>query len=146
MESARKIVGSGLGEVLAEAAAAARLDELTILDGADEWAASELFGAIEMAERLGVAQTTLDNWRHAGKILAFRNGSDNCIYPLRQFAQNLPIQGLKRVREQFDADDTAWAWLVEPNRLTGGVEPIEWLREGGIKDVTRAAEGTCDYQ
>jgi len=36
--------------------------------------------------------------------------------------------------------------MVTPNRITGGIEPLEWLRLGKINDVMRAAEGACDYQ
>jgi hypothetical protein len=143
---ARKIVGSGLGEVLPETEARARLDSLTVEDETDEWAATELLGAGETAARLGVARASLDNWRRAHKMLAFRKGVRNFVYPARQFGRKGPLEGLDRVRKHFDADDTAWEWLVTPNRFTGGGEPIEWLRKGKIDEVARAAEGAHDYQ
>jgi len=144
--AARKLAGSGLGEVLSESEAKARLDTLTVDDESDEWAATELLGAGETAARLGIARASLDNWRRAHKILAFRKGVRNFVYPARQFARQGPLEGLDRVRRHFDADDTAWEWLVTPNRFTGGIEPIEWLRRGKVDDVAQAAEGALDYQ
>lgn len=143
---ARKIAGSGLGQILAEPEARARLDSLTVEDESDEWAATELLGAGETAARLGIARASLDNWRRANKILAFRKGVRNFVYPARQFGRKGPVEGLDRVRKHFDADDTAWEWLVTPNRFMGGGEPIEWLRKGKIDEVARAAEGAHDYQ
>ncbi|MCG2841290.1 hypothetical protein L6Q21_09885 [Sandaracinobacter sp. RS1-74] len=143
---ARMMIGKGLGEVLPEPAAMARLDKLTVTDETDEWAASELLGAGDITARLGVTRTTLDNWRRAHKILAFRKGIRNFVYPLRQFERKGPVGGLDKVRAHFDDDETAWEWLVTPNRFTGGIEPVEWLRKGKVEDVTRAAEGALDYQ
>lgn len=105
-----------------------------------------MLGAGDMAERLGVARTSLDNWRRAHKILAFRKGVRNYVYPVRQFERLAPLEGLDRVRACFGDDDTAWEWLVTPNRHTGDAAPIERLRKGKIDEVARAAEGALDYQ
>jgi hypothetical protein len=142
----RTLTGGGLGEVLAATVATARLDRITVEDESDEWAASELLGAGETAARLGVARASLDNWRRAHKILAFRKGVRNYVYPARQFERHAPVAGLDRVRAHFEDDEAAWEWLVTENRHTGGVEPIEWLRKGRADDVARAAEGALDYQ
>lgn len=141
-----RIVGGGLGEVLPESVARERLDRLATVIGSEEWAASELLKPRDLAARLGVPRTSIDNWRRSQKIFSFRNGGRNYVYPIRQFERKVPIEGLQRLRKYFDADDTAWDWMVTPNRFTGGIEPIEWLRQGEVNDVVRAAEGGCDYQ
>lgn len=143
---ARKLAGGGLGKLLSNAEGTARLDAITVEDESDQWAETELLGAGEMAERLGVARTSLDNWRRAHKILAFRKGVRNYIYPVRQFERLAPIEGLDRVRAHFSDDEAAWEWLVTPNRHIDDVAPIERLRKGKIDDVARAAEGALDYQ
>lgn len=143
---ARKLAGGGLGKLLSNAEGAARLDAITVEDEGDQWAETELLGAGEMAERLGVARTSLDNWRRAHKILAFRKGVRNYVYPVRQFERLAPIEGLDRVRVHFSDDETAWEWLVTPNRHTDTVAPIERLRKGKVDEVARAAEGALDYQ
>lgn len=140
------MIGKGIGDVLPEPVAIARLDKLTVTDEIDEWAASDLLGAGDITARLGVSRTSLDNWRRAHRIFAFRKGVRNYVYPLRQFERKAPIAGLDKVRAHLDHDETAWEWMVTPNRFTGGIEPVEWLRKGRIDDVVRAAEGASDYQ
>lgn len=142
----RTLAGRGLGDLLAAPAGMARLDRVTVEDDTDEWAASELLGAGETSARLGVARASLDNWRRAHKVLAFRKGIRNYVYPVRQFERHAPVDGLERVRAHFEDDETAWEWLVSANRLTGGVEPLERLRKGNVEEVARAAEGALDYQ
>ena len=143
---ARKLAGGGLGTLLSKAEGRARLDAVTVEDDSDPWAETEVLGAGDMAERLGVARTSLDNWRRAHKILAFRKGVRNYVYPVRQFERLAPLEGLDRVSAHFSDDDTAWEWLVTPNRHTGDTAPIERLRKGKIDEVARAAEGALDYQ
>ena len=143
---ARKLAGGGLGTLLSKVEGMARLDAITREDDGDFSAETELLGAGDMAERLGVARTSLDNWRRAHKILAFRKGVRNYVYPVRQFERLAPLEGLDRVRAHFSDDDTAWEWLVTPNHHTGDAAPIERLRKGKIDEVARAAEGALDYQ
>lgn len=143
---ARKLAGGGLGTLLSKTEGLARLDAITVEDEGDQWAETEVLGAGDMAERLGVARTSLDNWRRAHKILAFRKGVRNYVYPVRQFERLAPLEGLDQVRACFGDDDMAWQWLVTPNRQTGDAAPIERLRKGKIDEVARAAEGALDYQ
>lgn len=143
---ARKLTGAGIGKLLSAAEGAAQLDGITVGEDGDRWAETELLGAGDMAERLGVARTSLDNWRRAHKILAIRKGVRNFVYPVRQFERLAPVEGLDRVREHFSDDETTWEWLVTPNRYTGNAEPIEWLRQGKADAVAHAAEGALDYQ
>jgi hypothetical protein len=35
--------------------------------------------------------------------------------------------------------------LVTPNRMVGGVVPIDRLHKGKVEEVVRAAEGAFDY-
>lgn len=145
-DEARKLAGDGLGKLLAKSEGMARLDAMTVEDEGDQRADTELLGAGDMAKRLGVARTSLDNWRRTRKILAFRKGVRNYLYPVRQFERRAPLKGLDRVRAHFGDDETAWEWLVTPNRYTGNAAPIERLRKGKIDEVARVAEGALDYQ
>ncbi len=138
--------GVGLGVLLSRQEGAARLDTITVDDDSVDWIGSSVLGAGEMAKQLGVARTTLDNWRRSHRALAFRKGVRNFVYPTRQFDRSVPIAGLDRVRASFSDDQESWEWLVSTNRLTGGKSPIEWLREGRIQEVVRAAEGLLDYR
>lgn len=139
------LAGSGVGPVVSSAEGARILDAIAVDVVLADWAESELVGAGELVRRLKIARGTLDNWRRTKKIIAFRKGLRNYLYPVRQFAQLHPVDGLDRVAAHFSSHEEAWEWLVAPNRMTGGEAPIDRLREGEVEQVADAAEGALDY-
>lgn len=138
--------GTGLGPLLPRHAGTARIDSLTVEAETDDWVGSSVLGTGDMARQLGVARTTLDNWRRAHRALAIRKGVRNFAYPTRQFERNAPIIGLDQVRTTFPDDESCWEWLVSPNHQLGGSPPIDRLRGGELDAVVRAAEGAFDFQ
>lgn len=143
--SALHLAGRGVGPLVSRREGRANLDFLTRDDPSTDWAASDLLGAGELAARLDVARATLDNWRHAGKIVAFRKGIRNFVYPLRQFERFGPLEGVDHVLAHFPTPEDAWEWLVTPNRSSAGEPPLERLRAKHVDEVVRAAEGALDY-
>ena len=137
--------GGGLGPLISRAEGQARLDVITTHDE-DMSRETELLGAGDMAARLGIARASLDNWRRAHRILAFRKGVRNFVYPVRQFERLGPLEGIDLVRAHFSDDESAWEWLVTPLDVMDDAAPIEWLRKGRVDAVARAAEGALDYQ
>lgn len=142
----RVLKGGGIGEIVSLNEGSAAIDALAVNDESTDWAASDLLGAGETAARIGVARTSLDNWRRVHRVLAFRRGVRNFVYPMRQFERQRPLDGIERIRAHFPNDEETWAWLVEKNPNTGDIEPIERLRKGKVEEVARAAEGAFDYQ
>lgn len=137
--------GDGFGQVVPVSEGMKHIEVLTIDEGSVDWAESELVGAGELVQRLDIARATLDNWRKAHKILAFRKGLRNFVYPVRQFERLKPVEGLDLVCPLFSSSEECWEWLVAPNRMTEGRAPIDVLRDGDIAAVTNAAEGALDY-
>ena len=137
--------GDGIGGVLSQEAASARLDELTVDDESIDWARSELCGIGEVAERLSVAGSTLDNWRRAHRALAFPKGVRNYVFPMAQFAGARPIEGLAAVRPHFDSDEATWEWLVTRDPMTAPGTPLDRLRAGAVAEVVALAQGVLDY-
>ena len=141
----RVLQGGGVGPIVSVAEGGRLLDAITIDDEATDWVESELVGAGELVQRLGIARGTIDNWRKAGKIIALRKGLRNFVYPLRQFDRRRPVEGLDLVAEHFASAEEAWEWLVAPNRMTDGKAPIDALRAGEIRSAVSAAAGALDY-
>ncbi|MBV8185711.1 MAG: hypothetical protein JOY64_38185 [Alphaproteobacteria bacterium] len=141
----RVLQGSGVGPVVSAAEGRRLLDAITIDNEAADWAESELVGAGELVQRLGIARGTLDNWRKAGKIIALRKGLRNFVYPIRQFDRRRPVDGLDQVAEHFASAEETWEWLVAPNRMTDGKAPIDVLHAGDVRGVVSAAAGAFDY-
>ncbi|MGK7755146.1 antitoxin Xre/MbcA/ParS-like domain-containing protein [Roseovarius sp. C03] len=121
------------------------LDAIAVDDESADWVDSELLGAGELAKRLSISRGTLDNWRNSNKIIAFRKGLRNFVYPARQFAHLRPAEGIEAIIEAFPTAEDAWDWLVTPNRSLAEKPPIDALHDGKTDDVLRAVEGTLDF-
>lgn len=141
----RRFEGAGMGAVLSLEDALQRLDASTVDDTSPDWAETELLGAGEVADRLGVVRTSINNWRAAGKVIGFQKGVRNYVYPSRQFKDHGPVKGIERVLEHFSTPEDAWEWLVTPNRITHGEPPINLLHADQVDEVARAAEGALDF-
>ena len=139
------LAGDGMGEVTSVETGRVSLDAITIDKDDTDWARSTLLGAVDAASALGIARSTLNNWRKEGRVLAFAKGVRNFLYPIEQFESRKPVEGLNGVRKHFATDESTWEWLVSSNRLTGNAPPLEWLRAGHQDEVARAAEGALDY-
>ena len=139
------LTGEGIGEVTSVALGRAALDGITTDEDSTDWAQSTLLGAVDASDMLSVARSTLDNWRKEGRVLALPKGVRNFVYPIEQFEGSKPVVGIREVRARFASDESAWEWLVTPNRLTDNAAPLEWLRTGHQDEVARAAEGALDY-
>jgi hypothetical protein len=142
----RILQGGGIGPVVSASEGRRLLDAITVDEDRADWIESDLVGANELVERLGISRGTLDNWRKANRIVALRKGLRNFLYPLRQFEQRRPVPGLDRVVPFFASHEETWEWLVAPNRMTDGKPPIEKLRDGDVPMVASAAEGALDYR
>ncbi len=141
----RVFQGGGVGPTVSAAEGGRLLDAITTDDEAADWIESKLVGAGELAQRLGIARGTLDNWRNARRIIALRKGLRNFVYPLRQFDRRRPVDGLDQVAEHFASAEETWEWLVAPNRMTDGKAPIDALHAGNVRGVVSAAAGAFDY-
>jgi len=145
-EHAEKVLkGSGIGPVVSASEGSRLLDAITIDDNSADWVESELVGAGELVQRLQISRGTLDNWRKAKKIIALRKGLRNFLYPVRQFDRRGPVASLDLVAQFFSSPEETWEWLVAPNCMTEGKQPIEKLRDGDVPMVVSAAEGAFDY-
>ena len=110
------------------------------------WVDTDTLGALETAERLGVVRTTLSNWRKSYRVISFRKGLRNFVYPERQFNGNRPVEGVSRILPLFNTSEEAWDWLITGNRYTCNLTPLERLKAGHIDEVCLAAEGRMDYE
>lgn len=145
LPAVRVLQGSGLGPVVSVARGRRQLDAVTVENGSADWVESDLAGAGQVVNLLGISRATLDNWRKANRVIALRKGLRNFLYPLRQFERRRPLTGLDQIAVQFASPDDAWEWLVAPNRMTDGKPPVEMLRSGDASMVISAAEGALDY-
>ncbi len=67
-------------------------------------AATEALGPKAAARYLGVARSTLDNWRRDGLIIALPKGKNSHVIPLVQFVQSRPHRDVASILIKCDGD------------------------------------------
>lgn len=102
----------------------------------EDWA-GPLAGAGELATRLGIARSTLQDWRRGGAVVGLLKGTRKHLFPLAQFVDGRPVAGLAEVLAIVGDPRTAWLWLVEP--YARGGSPLEDLKRGRAESVVDAA-------
>ena len=73
-------------------------------------------------------------------MVGLRAGQRKHVFPVAQFIDGHPLEGLAEVVAAAGAPRTAWLWLVEPHPSLGGGAPLEVLRRGAVAAVVELAE------
>lgn len=130
--------GAGLGERLSLAEGRARLEDYATPGPIERWA-GPVAGAGEIEQRLGVGRSTLNTWVKRGAVIGLLRGERKLAYPLEQFVDNRPLEGLAEVVRLAPDPRGAWLWLRQSNAALKGKTPLEVLRSGGKPAVLEAA-------
>ena len=128
--------GTGLGERIDPAEGLRRLVAATVPSELEEWA-GPVAGARTLKERFGIARSTLQDWRRSGAVIGLLKGTRKHVFPLAQFVDGRPVQGLAETLAIIGDGRTAWLWLVEPHHRHGSL--LERLKRGEIDVVLDAA-------
>lgn len=129
--------GSGFGELLNIEEGRRRLSEYATKGPIEEWA-GPVAGSSLLSE-CGIARSTLHDWQKRGEVVALLVGARKHAYPLEQFVDGRPVEGLARVVAVAPSPRSAWLWLVQPSPLLGNQRPIDLLKRDRIDDVVEAA-------
>jgi hypothetical protein len=131
--------GAGLGERTSLDEGRARLEHYATPGPIERWA-GPVVGAGEIETRLGVGRSTLNAWVKRGAVVGLLRGERKLAYPLEQFVDNRPLEGLADVLRLAPDARGAWLWLRQPNAALDGETPLETLRAGRKASVVRAAQ------
>jgi hypothetical protein len=127
--------GKGLGGLLSRQEGLRRLDAITLR--MEDWT-GPVAGPGELESRLGIARSTLQDWRRAGSVIGLLKGTRKHVFPLAQFVDGRPVEGLAQLQAIIGNARSAWLWLVEP--MAGGrPAPLERLKRGEIGAVMALA-------
>jgi hypothetical protein len=105
----------------------------------DDWA-GPVAGPTLLERHYGMARSTLFRWQKRGEAISFRTGGKKHVFPLRQFVDGRPANGIADVIARFSDQKAAWRWLITPSNELGGDAPIDRLTRG---DVSRVIEVTA---
>lgn len=134
-------VGVGLGEKMTADEGQRRLSGYAGQLALEEWA-GPVAGSTELAARMGVARSTLQDWRRDGAVIGLLKGTRKHVFPLAQFVDGRPAPGIAETVAIVGEPRAAWLWLVE-SRKDGG-SPLEDLKRGRVKAVLDAAREDFD--
>jgi hypothetical protein len=134
------IQGRGLGEQLDAAEATRRLDAYVSPGQLTVWA-GEVAGPAELERNYGVRRSTLHDWQKRHAVIGLLSGIRKHVFPVAQFVDGRPIEGLSQVVAAAGSPRTAWLWLIEPHPSLRGQKPLDRLKAGDPVSVKVLAEG-----
>src|SRR3546814_2811611 len=93
----------------------------------EEWAGT-VAGSSALHNR-GIARSTLHDWQKRGQVVALLAGARKHAFPLEQFVDGRPMEGIADVLEVVGNPRRAWSWMVERSPLLAGKRPIDLLKQ-----------------
>ncbi len=118
--------GSGLGEVISLSEGRARVAAYAASKAIEDWA-GPVGGASDIEAQIGVKRTTLNTWYKQGAIIGLLRGQRKLAYPLEQFIDGRPLQGIADVLAVAPDARSAWLWMRQPHSALDGETPLAAL-------------------
>jgi hypothetical protein len=131
--------GTGLGERISVVDGRERLDRYATARPLESWAGPTA-GAGEIERALGIPRSTLSSWQQKGSVIGLLRGERKLAYPLEQFVDARPLEGLADVLKVAPDARSAWLWLRQPHPALQHRLPLDVLKDGKKEAVVRVAE------
>jgi uncharacterized protein (DUF2384 family) len=131
--------GTGLGERISAVEGRERLDRYASVRPLESWAGPTA-GAGEIERALGIPRSTLSSWQQKGSVIGLLRGERKLAYPLEQFVDARPLEGIADVLKVTPDARSAWLWLRQPHIALQDRLPLDVLKDGGKEAVIRVAE------
>lgn len=107
---------------------------------ADDWA-GPVAGPTLIERHFGIPRSTLYRWQKRKEVVWLNTRtSKKPVFPLRQFVDGRPVDGIPEIVQTFGDPRAAWQWLVKQGTLFDGIAPIEKLLEGNAARVLEALQ------
>lgn len=131
--------GTGLGQRIDIGEGRKRIDAYARVLPIEEWAGPVL-GPGDLETKLRIPRSTLNAWHHRGAVIGLLKGERKHVYPVEQFIDGRPVQGMARLTKIIADERAAWLWLRQPHGLFDDGTPLDQLKVGHIDEVIEAAE------
>lgn len=107
---------------------------------ADDWA-GPVAGPTMIERHFGIPRSTLYRWQKRQEVVWLNTRtSRKPVFPLRQFVDGRPVDGIPEIVQTFKDPRAAWQWLVKPNDKLEEAIPLEKLIEGDTASVILALQ------
>lgn len=131
--------GAGLGQRISIREGQRRVHDYARALPIESWAGPVL-GPGDIEAELGIPRSTLNAWHRRGAVIGLLKGERKHVYPIEQFVDGRPIQGMTRLTKVVADVRAAWLWLRQPHGLFDDATPLAQLKSGRIDEVIEAAE------
>jgi hypothetical protein len=135
--------GTGFGELIDIEEGRRRLSPYATNAPLEEWA-GPVAGSSALHDR-GIARSTLHDWQKRGQVVALLVGARKHAFPLEQFVDGRPVEGIADVLGVVGNPRRAWLWLVQQSPLLGNKRPIDLLKQDRRDKVVEAARTVFEY-
>jgi hypothetical protein len=136
--------GAGFGELIDIEESRRRLAEYATPMRIEEWA-GPVAGPVELERDYGISRSTLHNWQRRGAVIGLLKGERKHVFPIEQFVDGRPVEGIADVLKVIDRPRSAWLWMVQRSPLLGNKRPIDLLKQGRIEEVVEAARTVFEH-
>ncbi|MCH4561037.1 hypothetical protein [Mesorhizobium jarvisii] len=103
-----------------------------------DWA-GPVAGPTVIERHFGIPRSTLFRWQKRDEAIALKTGSSRFVFPLKQFVDARPADGIAALIAVFGDHRSTWQWLMSPNEKFAATPPIDALLRGKVADVVAAA-------
>lgn len=131
--------GEGFGDLLSEEEGRRRVIAYAKPVRLEDWA-GPVGGPGEIERHFGTRRSTLHEWQKRGAVIGLLKGERKHVYPLAQFIDGRPVEGMTRITRIIANPRAAWLWLTTPHPIGDKSPPLERLKQGRIDEVAAAAE------
>lgn len=131
--------GAGLGETIPLEEGRGRLLAYASPRLLESWA-GPVAGAGEIETSMGIPRSTLSKWQQRGAVIGLLRGERKLAYPLEQFVDGRPLEGLADILRVAPNARSAWLWLRQEHGALEGHTPLELLKAGNKANVVKVAE------
>jgi len=130
--------GAGLADVVEFDEGRRRLAAYATPVRLEDWA-GPVAGPGDIEKAFGTKRSTLHDWQKRGAVIGLLKGERKHVFPLAQFVDGRPVEGMSDVTEIIRNPRVAWQWLIQPKPSIGGT-PLDRLKDGHLNEVIDAAE------
>lgn len=102
--------------------------------------AGDVVGSTKLGRDFGIARSTLHGWQKQHRVVSLLTGLRKHVYPVAQFVDGRPVEGLAEVITAAGSPRSAWAWLVQPHSNFGDRTPLDRLKANDVAAVIDMAE------
>jgi uncharacterized protein (DUF2384 family) len=104
----------------------------------DDWA-GPVAGPTVIEQHYGIPRSTLYRWQKRNEAVALNTRTSKPVFPLKQFVDARPADGISSLISVFGDQRIAWKWLMQPNDGFGGRPPLTVLLDGNVELVINSA-------